>query len=115
MARYGQAMKDRVVASLLPPESVAIGTVSQEVGILVRTLERWRGEALTGCVFAVRVERLAGGHPSLGVGQIQSGMSCRTLATNFFGKNDCATSLACFPDDITPLKSSALYSRNAFY
>ena len=47
MARYGQAMKDRVVARLLPPESLAIGTLSQEVGISVTTLERWRGEALT--------------------------------------------------------------------
>jgi putative transposase len=47
MARYGQAMKDRVVARLLPPESVAIETLSQEVGISVTTLERWRGEALT--------------------------------------------------------------------
>jgi transposase len=46
MARYGQAMKDRVVASLLPPESLAIGTLSQEVGISVTTLERWSvGEA----------------------------------------------------------------------
>jgi len=47
MARYGQAMKDRVVARLLPPESLPIETLSQEVGISVTTLERWRGEALT--------------------------------------------------------------------
>jgi len=40
-------MKDRVLARLLPPESVAIETLSQEVGISVTTLERWRGEALT--------------------------------------------------------------------
>jgi transposase len=47
MARYGQAMKDRVVARLLPPESLAIEALSQEVGISVTTLERWRSEALS--------------------------------------------------------------------
>jgi hypothetical protein len=46
MARYGQAMKDRVVARLRPPESLPIETLSQEVGISVTTLERWRGEAV---------------------------------------------------------------------
>lgn len=41
-------MKDRVVARLRPPESLAIGALSQRVGISVTTLERWRSEALTG-------------------------------------------------------------------
>ena len=46
MARYGQKFKERVVARLLPPESVPIEAVSQKVGISVATLERWRSEAL---------------------------------------------------------------------
>ena len=44
MARYGQAMKERVVARLLPPESAALEAVSREVGIAVVTLKRWRSE-----------------------------------------------------------------------
>ena len=47
MARYGQAMKDRVLGKLLPPESEAIDEVSREVGISVGTLERWRAEGLS--------------------------------------------------------------------
>jgi transposase len=47
MARYGQAMRDRVLGRLLPPESAAIEEVSREVGISVTTLERWRAEALS--------------------------------------------------------------------
>ena len=46
MARYGQVMKDRVVAKLLPPESATLEAVAREAGISVATLERWRGEAL---------------------------------------------------------------------
>ena len=46
MARYGQKFKERVVARLLPPESVGIEAVSLKVGISVATLERWRSEAL---------------------------------------------------------------------
>jgi len=45
MAKYGQAMKDRVLGRLLPPESAAIEAVSREVGISVEALERWRDEA----------------------------------------------------------------------
>lgn len=47
MARYGQAMKDRMVAKLLPPESASVEAVAGEAGISVSTLERWRGEALS--------------------------------------------------------------------
>ncbi len=47
MARYGQAMKDRVLGRLLPPECAAIEEVSREVGVSVGTLERWRAEALS--------------------------------------------------------------------
>ena len=47
MARYGRAMKERVVARLLPPESAAIETVAREVGVSVSTLERWRADALS--------------------------------------------------------------------
>ena len=47
MARYGQVMKDRVVAKLLPPESATLEAVAREAGISVATLERWRGEALS--------------------------------------------------------------------
>ena len=47
MARYGEKSKQRAVARLLPPESSAISTVSQEMGISVATLERWRADALS--------------------------------------------------------------------
>ena len=47
MARYGQAFKERAVARLLPPESAPIQQVSQELGISVATLERWRADALS--------------------------------------------------------------------
>src|SRR3981081_891203 len=46
MARYGQKFKERVVARLLPPESLPVEAVSQTVGISVATLERWRAEVL---------------------------------------------------------------------
>ena len=46
MARYGEKFKQRAIARLLPPESSAISTVSQEMGISVATLERWRADAL---------------------------------------------------------------------
>lgn len=42
MARYGEAFKNRMVARLLPPESVNIGVVAKEIGVSVQTLERWR-------------------------------------------------------------------------
>ena len=48
MARFGQAFKDRAVARLLPPESSAVVGVAREVGITVKTLERWRTDAMTG-------------------------------------------------------------------
>ncbi len=48
MARYGQAFKERAVARLLPPESSSVEAVSQEIGVGVATLERWRSEALSG-------------------------------------------------------------------
>ena len=47
MARYGKEFKDRAVARLLPPESAAITAVSQEIGVSVATLERWRADALS--------------------------------------------------------------------
>jgi len=46
VARYGQAFKERAVARLLPPESASIQQVSQELGVSVATLERWRADAL---------------------------------------------------------------------
>ena len=46
MARYGEKFKQRAVARLLPPESSAISAVSQDMGISVATLERWRADAL---------------------------------------------------------------------
>jgi putative transposase len=39
VARFGQVFKDRVVVRLLPPESAAIRTASQEMGVSVTTLE----------------------------------------------------------------------------
>lgn len=48
MARYGQEFKDRAVARLLPPESASLQSVSEEIGVGVVTLERWRNEALKG-------------------------------------------------------------------
>ena len=47
MGRYAQAFKDRAVARLLPPESAPVQTVSQELGVSVATLERWRAIALS--------------------------------------------------------------------
>jgi transposase-like protein len=46
MARYGKAYKDRAVARLLPPESAPVQVISQELGVSVATLERWRADAL---------------------------------------------------------------------
>jgi hypothetical protein len=37
---------DRAVARLLPPESSAVQTVAQAVGVSAATLERWRSDAL---------------------------------------------------------------------
>jgi transposase len=47
VGRYSQEFKDRAVARLLPPESASISTVSQEQGVSVATLERWRADALS--------------------------------------------------------------------
>lgn len=47
MARYSNEFKERAVARLLPPESAEISAVSQELGVSVATLERWRAEALS--------------------------------------------------------------------
>jgi transposase len=47
VARYGKAFKDRAVARLLPPESSPVQAVSQELGVSVTTLERWRADALS--------------------------------------------------------------------
>ena len=47
MARYSNEYKARAVARLLPPESAEISGVSQELGVSVATLERWRAEALS--------------------------------------------------------------------
>ena len=46
MARYTQELKNKVVARLLPPEAASLEVVSQELGISVGTLERWRSQAL---------------------------------------------------------------------
>jgi transposase len=42
LARYGQTVKDKAVARLLPPERAALEVVSRELGIGLGTLERWR-------------------------------------------------------------------------
>jgi DNA-binding transcriptional MerR regulator len=47
VARYGKTFKDRAVARLLPPESAPVQQVSQELGVSVATLERWRANALS--------------------------------------------------------------------
>jgi transposase len=47
VGRYSREFKDRAVARLLPPESASITTVSQERGVSVATLERWRADALS--------------------------------------------------------------------
>jgi DNA-binding transcriptional MerR regulator len=47
MARFGKKFKERAVARLLPPESADISRVSQELGVSVSTLERWRADALS--------------------------------------------------------------------
>ena len=47
MARYGSEFRGRAVARLLPPESAEVSRVSQEIGVSVATLERWRADALS--------------------------------------------------------------------
>jgi len=47
MARYGQAFIDKAVGRLLPPESAAVQLVSQEMGVSVKTLQRWCEDAQT--------------------------------------------------------------------
>ena len=47
MARYSSEFKERAVARLLPPESAEVSRVSQEIGVSVATLERWRADALS--------------------------------------------------------------------
>lgn len=47
MARYGQAFKNKVLAKLLPPSSATLEQISQEMGVSIGTLERWRAEALS--------------------------------------------------------------------
>jgi transposase len=47
VARYGKTFKDRAVARLLPPESAPVQQVSQELGVSVATLERWRANSLS--------------------------------------------------------------------
>ena len=46
-ARYGNEFRGRAVARLLPPESAEVFRVSQEIGVSVATLERWRSDALS--------------------------------------------------------------------
>lgn len=41
MARYGEAFRNRTVARLLPPESADAGALAKEIGVSVKTLERW--------------------------------------------------------------------------
>ncbi len=52
MARYGNEFRERAVARLLPPESAEISRVSQEIGVSVATLERWRADARLEAVIA---------------------------------------------------------------
>ena len=47
MARYSNEFKERAVARLLPPERAEVSQVSQEIGVSVATLERWRADALS--------------------------------------------------------------------
>jgi transposase-like protein len=47
MGRYDKQHKERAVARLLPPESAAISRLSRELGVSVRTLARWRADALS--------------------------------------------------------------------
>ena len=47
MARYGNEFRERAVARLLLPESAEVSRVSQEIGVSVSTLERWRSDALS--------------------------------------------------------------------
>lgn len=45
LARYGQAFKDKAVATLPPPESASLDMVARDVGVGADTLERWREDA----------------------------------------------------------------------
>ena len=56
VARYGNEFRGRAVARLLPPESAEVFRVSQEIGVSVATLERWRLDLPR---FSGRVEALS--------------------------------------------------------
>jgi transposase-like protein len=45
MARYGEALRNRLVARLFQPESANAGLVAKEIGVSVQTLEPWREDA----------------------------------------------------------------------
>ena len=47
MARYSNEFRERAVARLLSPESAEVSRVSQEIGVSVASLERWRADALS--------------------------------------------------------------------
>ena len=44
MTRYAEALKNRVVTKLLPPENSSVSAIAKEIGVTVQTLERWRDE-----------------------------------------------------------------------
>jgi len=47
VARYTKEFKERAIARMLPPESAAVTTLSQEISVSVATLERWLAETLS--------------------------------------------------------------------
>ena len=44
MTHYAEALKNRGVTKLLPPENPSVSEIAKEIGMTVQTLERWRDE-----------------------------------------------------------------------
>ena len=80
MAWCGNEFRERAVARLLPPESAEVSRVSQEIGVSVATLERWRAEALSrparerAWTAAARLEAVIA---TAAMGEVQRSAWCR--------------------------------------
>ena len=96
MARYGQAVKDKAVARLLPPESASLVVVSREMGVSVGTLERWREDAQT---------RPARGRAWTAAGRLEAVVT--TAAMNEAELSAWCRSHGVYPQDLAKWRASA--------
>ena len=96
MARYGEAFRNRAVARLLPPESAQVGVVSQEIGVSVQTLERWREDAQS---------RPARGRAWTAAGRLEAVVT--TAAMNEAELSAWCRSHGVYPQDLAKWRASA--------